>query len=81
SFKTGSFEGKRHELDSPNLFGHFPITPALTLLEGSRKWAVVCKDNWIPPTALSPKRSQSLTSPEKKATASDRPSSLLRGNV
>ncbi|GBO26813.1 Fatty-acid amide hydrolase 2, partial [Araneus ventricosus] len=31
-----------------------------------------------PITRLSPKRSQNLTSPQKKPTASDRPSSLLR---
>ncbi|GBM26823.1 hypothetical protein AVEN_32075-1 [Araneus ventricosus] len=33
-----------------------------------------------PLSRLSTKRSQSLTSPQKKPTASDRPSPLLRGN-
>ncbi|GBM90005.1 hypothetical protein AVEN_19330-1 [Araneus ventricosus] len=41
---------------------------------------MVGRDNWTPLSRLSPKRSQNLASPQKKPTASDRPSSLLRGS-
>ncbi|GBN72327.1 hypothetical protein AVEN_207289-1 [Araneus ventricosus] len=73
---------KRHELDSPSLDGHLPYhpTPTITFPSDARKWNVVGKDNWEPLPSLSNKRSQDLTSPQKKPTALDRPSSVLRGN-
>ncbi|GBN35586.1 hypothetical protein AVEN_183899-1 [Araneus ventricosus] len=78
--KPGTFGRKRHELESPNLGGHLPpSTPAITFPSGARKWDAVCKGIWIPLPQLSPKRSQNLISPQKKPTASDGPSSLLKG--
>ncbi|GBN85205.1 hypothetical protein AVEN_167983-1 [Araneus ventricosus] len=41
---------------------------------------MVRKDNWTPLPRLALKRSQNLTSPQKTPTASDRLSSLLKGN-
>ncbi|GBM53399.1 hypothetical protein AVEN_103787-1 [Araneus ventricosus] len=78
--KPELFGRKRHEMDSPNLGGHFPHTPCYNFRQGTRKWAAVGKGNWIPLPRLSPKRSQNLTSPQKKPTASERPSLLLRGS-
>ncbi|GBM64417.1 hypothetical protein AVEN_78799-1 [Araneus ventricosus] len=48
SFKPGLFGKKRHELDSPNLDGHFPHNSTLVINFpcGVRKWTVVGKDNW-----------------------------------
>ncbi|GBM52636.1 hypothetical protein AVEN_68324-1 [Araneus ventricosus] len=72
SFKNGT---SRDELDSPNLgdgFDHVP-TPRRNGLWLARIIG--------PLPCLSPKRSQNLTSPPNKATASDRPSSLLRENA
>ncbi|GBM35713.1 hypothetical protein AVEN_58398-1 [Araneus ventricosus] len=54
--------------------------PDISFPQGARKWAVVGKDNWTPLPRSTPKQSQNLTSPQKKAIASDRPPSLLRGN-
>ncbi|GBO35268.1 hypothetical protein AVEN_247508-1 [Araneus ventricosus] len=79
--KQGSFGRKPHELDSSNLGGHLP--PHLLLLASLKthgnglRFAKIIGHH-LP--RLSPKQSQNLTSPQKKPTASDRPSSLLKGN-
>ncbi|GBM92807.1 hypothetical protein AVEN_182698-1 [Araneus ventricosus] len=64
----------------PTLVVIYNPTPAITFPEDARKWAAVCKDNWTSLPRLSPKRPQNLTSPEKKPTVSDRPSSMLKKN-
>ncbi|GBN08469.1 hypothetical protein AVEN_52391-1 [Araneus ventricosus] len=41
-----------------------PPTPAIIFLRSAQEWSVVGEE--VEPTALSPKRSQDLTSPQKK---------------
>ncbi|GBL87733.1 hypothetical protein AVEN_81344-1 [Araneus ventricosus] len=72
----------RHELNSPNLGGHLPHNPNPCCNLPLRPMEMGCgTQGWLAPLPrLYPKRSQNLISPQKKPTASDRPSSLLRGN-
>ncbi|GBM43778.1 hypothetical protein AVEN_109630-1 [Araneus ventricosus] len=78
--KPRIFGRKRHELDSPNLDGHLPHHPSPCYnlpLKLSCGW----QGSLDPLLRLSPKRSQNITFPQKKPSASDRPSPLLRGNL
>ncbi|GBN18484.1 hypothetical protein AVEN_181819-1 [Araneus ventricosus] len=78
-FKTGTFWEEAPEFSQPG--GHLPhhTTPAKPSLKvhGNGLWLARIIG---PLPRLSPKPSQNLNYPQKKLTASDRPSSLLRGN-
>ncbi|GBO25029.1 hypothetical protein AVEN_161915-1 [Araneus ventricosus] len=72
--------GRRHEFVSPNLGGRLPPHPCYNL--PLKLTEMGCGSQWKldPLQRISPKRSQYLTSPQMKPTASDRPSPLLKGN-
>ncbi|GBM91642.1 hypothetical protein AVEN_84492-1, partial [Araneus ventricosus] len=82
SLKSGLFERKRHKLNSPNLHVHLSHHPApcYNLLLRSAEMNCGGQGKLDPLLHLSPKRSQNVTFPQKKPTASDWPSVLLRGN-
>ncbi|GBM23456.1 hypothetical protein AVEN_181572-1 [Araneus ventricosus] len=73
TLKPGPFGRKRHELDSPKLGGRLPhhltlISPSVKAHGNELQFSRI----FGPPTRLSPKRSQNLTSPLKKPTVSDK---------
>ncbi|GBO29419.1 hypothetical protein AVEN_11085-1 [Araneus ventricosus] len=78
--KTGRIH---HELNSPNLGGHLPHHPTPCYNQPLRRTEMGCGwQGYLDPLShLSPKRSQNLTFLQTKPTASDRPSSMLRGYV
>ncbi|GBO08299.1 hypothetical protein AVEN_171613-1 [Araneus ventricosus] len=79
--KPGLFGRKRHEVGSPKMGGHFFHPNPFYNLPLKRKEMGCGSQGYLDPLPrLSPKRSQNLTSPQKKPNASDPPSSLLRGN-
>ncbi|GBN03984.1 hypothetical protein AVEN_137141-1 [Araneus ventricosus] len=80
-FKAGSFGRIRHELDSPNQGGHLPHPTTCCNLP-LRRTEIGCggQGSLDSLPRLSSKRSQNITSTQKKPTASDRPSSFLREN-